>query len=86
MKTKRIWAILGLCFLLLFAVSVFTEVAMAQDSAAAISSDSRIGQREGVSGSLAQGGGLDDASGASRTQMVIGIGSCVVAFLVVKDL
>jgi hypothetical protein len=86
MKSKRLWATLGLCALLVFALSLFTEVARAQDSAATKQSDSKVAQRQGVSGSLAQGGGLDEAEGTTKTQAAIGLGSCVVAFIVVKYL
>lgn len=91
MNAKRLWVVLALCVLVLLSVSVFTETANAQfnsdsNEEAAKSSDKKVSQRKGVEGSLADGGGLSDASGASKVQMALGIGSCVVAFIVVKYL
>ena len=85
MNTKRVWAVAALCALALLFGGMFSEVAYAQnDSKAARTVDKEVAQRRGVSGSLAKGQIAEEGAGPNKTQMAVGIGSCVVMIIVVK--
>lgn len=85
MVVKSLLVLALICIALCICLAGFTEVAHAQDSDGAKSSDKKVSQKRGVSGSLA--GPEEDegeAKGPNSAQVVVGIGSCVVAFIVFK--
>ncbi len=85
MNVKKLVATAALCALLLLFIGIAAPAAHAQnDSDAAKTVDKQIAQRKGVSGSLASGKIAEEGSGPTKSQMAIGIGSCVVMIIVVK--
>lgn len=85
MVVKSLLAIALICVALCICMAGFTDIAHAQDSSDAKSSDKKVSQKRGVSGSLA-GPKEDDGepAGPNSVQVALGVGSCVVAFIVFK--
>ena len=85
MNPKRLLALFALCALVVLLGGLTSEPAYAQgDSKAARNIDKEVAQRRGVSGSLAKGKIAEEGAGPNKTQMAVGIGSCVVMIIVVK--
>lgn len=85
MNPKKLLALAALCALVVLFGGLMSEPVYAQgDSGAARKVDKEVAQRRGVSGSLAKGKIAEEGSGPNKTQMAVGIGSCVVMIIVVK--
>jgi len=86
MTIRKVFAILGICAVLLLSIGIFVDGAHAQgDSNATKRVDKGIANKRTVSDSLKTVKKGDEApKRATPTQMAIGIGSCFVAFIVVK--
>ncbi len=83
MTQKRLLALLALCAVVAVFTGLTMETAHAQDSKATRTVDKNVANRRGVSDSLAKKK-EDDGSGATKTQMAIGIGSIFVMIIVMK--
>ena len=85
MTIQKVLAILGLCAMACLAVGIFVDNAHAQgDSKATKRVDKGIANKRGVSDSLKTVNKDEAPKRATPVQMAIGIGSCFVAFIVVK--
>ncbi len=86
MTVGKVVAILGLCAMLCLGIGIFVDNANAQnDSGAAKRVDKGIANKRGVAASLKTVKKGDEApKRATPVQMAIGVGSCFVAFIVVK--
>jgi hypothetical protein len=86
MNWKVVLSIGLICAVLCLSLALFTQEAQAQDSNDAKNSDQKVAQRRGISGSLAPPEDDEDGDGVTPTQMWLGLGSCVVMWIVVKYL
>ncbi len=86
MTIQKVIAILGLCAILCLTIGIFVDNAHAQgDSKATKRVDKGIAEKKGVAASLKTVKKGDEVpKRATPVQMAIGIGSCFVAFIVVK--
>lgn len=84
MALKTILTVCALTVVFCLAMGVVADAAHAQDSGDAKSSDKKVAQKKGVKNSLATSGPKDDSKGPNKAQVTVGIGSCVVAFIVFK--
>lgn len=87
MNAKRLAAICAICVIIVLSFTLFASVADAQDSSGAKSSDKKVAEKRGVSGSLASTDEKVDTSGKpSKLQMGVGVGSCIAMVAVMKYL
>ena len=86
MNWKLIITVGMICAVLCLSLALFTQDAYAQDSKDSKSSDKKVAQRKGISGSLAAPKDDDESEGPTKTQMWLGLGSCAVMWIVVKYL
>jgi hypothetical protein len=81
MSTAKIISIGALCLLLCFLFLYAERPVKAQE----VEMDQELAQRRGISGSLAGGEEEeDDGKGVTKVQAMIGIGSILIMFAVVK--
>lgn len=81
MQWKKVAALVTLSVVAALALTLFVGQARAQDDTASL--DQELGQRRGISGSLAPVK-KGEGEGPTTVQMVIGIGSIFVMIAVVK--
>jgi hypothetical protein len=81
MRWKSIVAALTLCVITVLALTLFVGQVRAQDDTASL--DQELGQRRGISGSLAPVK-KGEGGGPTTLQMAVGVGSIFVMIAVVK--
>ena len=86
MTIRKVFAVLGILAVLCLSIGIFVDGAQAQgDSKDTKRVDKGIANKKGVADSLKTVKKGDEVpKRATPTQMAIGIGSCVVAIIVVK--
>ena len=86
MDAKRIFALCALLLIFCLAMGTFVELADAQQTGKKTQGlDKKLATKRGISDSLASGKDDEDTGdGPSRLQIGVGLGSFVVAYIVVK--
>ena len=85
MTMRKVFAILGIMAVLCLSIGMFVDQAHAQgDGGATKRVDKGIAEKKGVAASLKTVKKGEPSKLATPLQMAIGIGSCFVAFIVVK--